>query len=217
MTDIQKIHSDLEQGAKFDKLNQLLNTPPKQEWVLDHPFAKGIKYISIQRIEMLLRTVFQKFEVKINSVQILANSVVVCVTLRVQDITTGEWWSQDGIGACAMQLDKGANATDFTMIKSNSVMIGAPAAESYAIKDAAEKFGKIFGSDLNRKDDIGFTAIYTEGGLPEGISLMVRDTILKCTDEIKLMDYAKQLTHLKDNEEFKSLILKQRDAIRNKS
>jgi len=33
-------------------------------------------------------------------------------------------------------------------------MKAAPAAESYAVKDAAEKIGKIFGKDLNRADQI---------------------------------------------------------------
>ena len=34
--------------------------------------------------------------------------------------------------------------------------MGAPAAESYAVKDAAEKIGKLFGKDLNRKDNINY-------------------------------------------------------------
>jgi len=33
-------------------------------------------------------------------------------------------------------------------------MKALPAAESYAIKDAAEKLGQIFGSNLNRKDTV---------------------------------------------------------------
>ena len=35
-------------------------------------------------------------------------------------------------------------------------MMAAPAAESYAIKDAVEKLGKLFGKDLNRKDSMGY-------------------------------------------------------------
>jgi hypothetical protein len=33
-------------------------------------------------------------------------------------------------------------------------MKAAPAAESFAVKDAAEKIGKLFGRDLNRADQI---------------------------------------------------------------
>jgi len=39
-------------------------------------------------------------------------------------------------------------------------MTGLPAAESFAIKDAAEKIGRLFGKDLNRKDVAGFTPSY---------------------------------------------------------
>jgi hypothetical protein len=44
-------------------------------------------------------------------------------------------------------------------------MKAAPAAESYAVKDAAEKIGKIFGKDLNRKDEIIYDSLI--GTIPE--------------------------------------------------
>jgi hypothetical protein len=37
-----------------------------------------------------------------------------------------------------------------------------PSAKSYAIKDAAEHFGAIFGRDLNRKDIIQFSGAHTK-------------------------------------------------------
>ena len=40
-------------------------------------------------------------------------------------------------------------------------MKNLPAAESYALKDAAEKIGTIFGGDLNRKDEINFQSPYS--------------------------------------------------------
>jgi len=62
-----------------------------------------------------------------------------------------------------MQNDAEAAASDMTKIKSNAVQIGLPAAESYAIKDAAEKIGPLFGKDLNRRDAIvGFRGSYTD-------------------------------------------------------
>jgi hypothetical protein len=53
-----------------------------------------------------------------------------------------------------LQTDKGAGATDFNALKAGAVMMAAPAAETFAIKDAADKLGKLFGKDLNRKVDI---------------------------------------------------------------
>lgn len=41
---------------------------------------------------------------------------------------------------------------DWNFAKADGVQKALPAAKAYAIKDAAEEFGKIFGRDLNRKD-----------------------------------------------------------------
>jgi len=41
-------------------------------------------------------------------------------------------------------------------------MKALPAAESYAIKDAAEKLGIFFGKNLNRKDTVGFSGAYSK-------------------------------------------------------
>ena len=54
-------------------------------------------------------------------------------------------------------LGKNAQAySDLIELKGGKYIITAPhpAAESYAVKDAAEKIGKIFGKDLNRADQI---------------------------------------------------------------
>jgi hypothetical protein len=99
-----------------------------------------------------LTSIFQQWRFEIKQVLVIANSVTVVGTLHVQDPTTGDWMQQDGIGAAPIQTAKGAAATDFTQVNTAAVQMAAPAAESYAIKDAAEKFGKIFGKDINRKD-----------------------------------------------------------------
>lgn len=66
---------------------------------------------------------------------------------------------QDGVGAAPLQINSGKGAIDFNEIKSNAVMLAAPASETYAIKDAAEKIGKIFGKDLNRHDQIMYDSL----------------------------------------------------------
>jgi len=38
-------------------------------------------------------------------------------------------------------------------MKTMAIQMGAPAAESLAVKDAAEKIGRIFGRDVNRDRD----------------------------------------------------------------
>jgi len=145
--------------AKENDLNILLNQEPKKQWIKAHPMASGVKYIPIEVIEYLLTSIFIRWHVDIKESKVIANSVVVTVRLHYQNPVDGEMRYQDGIGACPMQTAKDAGATDFSQIKSDAVMKAAPAAESYAIKDAAEKLGKLFGKDLNRKDAFGYSAL----------------------------------------------------------
>ena len=140
-------------------LNILLNQEPKPKWIKSHPMVSNAKYIPIEVIEFLLTTIFIRWHVEIKVTQVIANSVVVTIRLHYQNPIDGEMRYQDGIGASPMQTAKEAGATDFSQIKSGVVMMAAPAAESYAIKDAAEKLGKLFGKDMNRKDAFGYDSL----------------------------------------------------------
>ena len=167
---LDDLYNDKEVATQLNDLNKLLNAEPPKEWVEPHPIAtKVIKdangqkqtvpcvYVTVQRIEYLLTSIFLSWQLEIKEVKILANSVCVTVRLYYQNPVTGALQFQDGVGAVPLQVNKGANATDFTQIKSNAVQIGAPAAETYAFKDAAEKIGKIFGKDLNRADKVYYS------------------------------------------------------------
>lgn len=156
---IRDIYSDSVDMIKENNLNVLLNQPPKESWIKQHPIAKNVKYIPIERIEYLLTSIFIKWHVEVKSVQLVANSVVVIVRLHYMNPVTNEMEYQDGIGASPLQTDKGASATDWTQIKSDAVMKSAPAAESFAVKDAAEKIGNLFGKDLNRADKILYDSL----------------------------------------------------------
>lgn len=146
-------------------INILLNQPPNPTWIKKHPIAKNVKYIPIERIEYLLTRLFIKWRTEVKEVKLIANSICVTIRLHYQNIENDEWSWQDGIGAAPLQTDKGAGAIEFDKIKDSAVMIAAPAAESYAFKDAAEKIGKLFGKDLNRKDEIIYDQI--EGAIPQ--------------------------------------------------
>lgn len=153
---LEDLFTDRELATKQNELNILLNAEPKVGWVKEHPFVKNLNYIPIERIEWLLTMIFQKWKVEVKDVKQVANSVVVTVRLHVFNPVSGEWEYNDGIGASPLQVDKGAGAIDWNAIKSGSVQMAAPSAETYAVKDAAEKFGKIFGKDLNRKDLVSY-------------------------------------------------------------
>lgn len=152
---IQELYGDINMVQAQNDLNVLLNQEPNKQWVKTHPMTKGL-YIPIERIEWLLTRIFIRWYVEVKDVKLIANSIMVVITLHYQDPINNEWLKQDGVGAAPLQTDKDAGATDWTKIKSNSVQIGAPAAETYAVKDAADKIGKLFGKDLNRADNLAY-------------------------------------------------------------
>jgi hypothetical protein len=139
----------------------LVNQNPKDTWVRQHPMTKG-DYMPIERVEWLLTQIFIDWKVEVKAVQVVANSVVVTIRLYYYNQIKKEWQWQDGIGASPIQTDKGAGAMDWNAVKSDSVMKAAPAAESYALKDAAEKIGKLFGRDLGRKETFGYDNLATK-------------------------------------------------------
>jgi len=154
---LSDIYADKDLIVKNQELNIILNSPPKKEWIKAHPFVKNLKYIPIERLEYLMTSIFSQWNVEIKSAMLMGNSVVVIVRVHYKDPTTGGQLFQDGIGATPIQVNKGAGAIDFSQIKSSAIQMSAPSAETYAIKDAVEKIGKIFGKDLNRKDLIQYT------------------------------------------------------------
>lgn len=143
--------------AEFQKV---VNSQPPQTWIKAHPFIKGYNYIPIDCVEYLLRSIFQYWEWKVNDFKVIANAIAVHGTLRIQHPVSGEWLSYDGLGAVDIQLKSGSNPTDFSAITAGAIQKNLPAAESFALKDAAEKIGTLFGGSLNRKDSNGWNTPY---------------------------------------------------------
>lgn len=148
---LSDLYENKESMVKRNQLNLILNAEPKKEWVRVHPMTKQ-NYLPIDRVEYLLTMIFGSWNVEVKSVQLIANSVAVTVRVHVNNPVTGLAEFQDGVGAVPIQIKKDTGgAIDFANMNTMAIQIGAPAAESYAFKDAAEKFGKIFGKDINRK------------------------------------------------------------------
>lgn len=158
----------LQEFSTRDELLLVLNQEPPREFVKDHPLAKGVKYMPIDKVELMLTNIFQTWYVEILREGQLLNALYCAIRLHYKDPISGEMLFQDGVGAVAIQVDSGKNASDLGAIKSNAVMLGLPASKSYATKDAAENIGKIFGSDLNRKDTMAFSPSYADNEDVEG-------------------------------------------------
>jgi hypothetical protein len=159
---LQELHHAPELAFKHDQLNLLLNQPVPEKWIKKHPFAANVTYIPIEKVEFLLTRIFQQWKAEVISYSQLFNSVACHVRLHYLNPVDGKWSFQDGLGAVGIQTNAGAAASDLTAIKQDAVMKALPAAESYAIKDAAEKLGELFGKNLNRKEVAVFSGAYSQ-------------------------------------------------------
>lgn len=154
---IQDLYSDKVAVAKNDAFVTLMNQEPKKEWVKEHPFIRNYKYLPIERVEYLLKTIFKRYRIEITGQGQSFNGVWVTVRIHYLNPLTGEWDFHDGIGASQLQTAKGTSPADLNNINNGALSMAFPMAKTIAIKDAADHFGKLFGADLNRKDLIAYT------------------------------------------------------------
>lgn len=152
---------DTSKIAQYDGYLAVVNQKPHTSWVTSHSFAKDVDYIPIGVIEALLTQLFQQWRVEVIETKQLLNSIAVTVRLHYLNPISG-WTFHDGVGAVPIQTDKGKSPADLASIKNDAIMKSLPAAKSYAIKDAADHIGVLFGRDLNRKDVIDFKPLYDE-------------------------------------------------------
>lgn len=139
-----------------DELLAALNMPTPDAFIKEHPTAKNVKYIPIDKVEYLLTKIYQRWHVEVMRESVMANSVAVTIRLHYFDPISQTWDFQDGVGAMDLQTAKGYKASDLSEIVPGAVQKALPAAKSYAVKDAAEQLGKIFGKDLNRRDTLAY-------------------------------------------------------------
>lgn len=155
---LDELVSEEMKSYEQDALTVLLNQNPPEKWVLSHPMS-SLPYLPIDKVEYLLTRMFKRWWVEVKTVQSIANSAVVSVRLYAINPITGETMWNDGVGAAPIQTDSGKGAMDWNYAKANGVQLAAPAAETYAIKDAAEKFGRLFGKDLTRKGVLSYDSL----------------------------------------------------------
>lgn len=153
---IQDLFLDKETAVKNDQLVTLLNQEPNAKWIKVHPFIKGWQYIPIDKIEYMLRKIFKKYKIEILREGTAFNGVYVVVRVWYLNPISNEMEYHDGLGAAQLQTKQGSSPADLGNINNGALSMAFPIAETYAIKDACDKFGKLFGSDLNRKDIMSY-------------------------------------------------------------
>lgn len=128
----------------------MINTKPRKDWV---KVNNNILYMPIGIYYELLNKIFPMWQIEqLGEVKLIGNSVVVSVHLKVFHPVYNHWLTYAGTGAVPIQVKSGSNPTDFSNIIGTALQKNVPAAMTYALKNAASKIGKVFGSHLNKKD-----------------------------------------------------------------
>lgn len=169
-TIVELFSDEIEFAAKQEGLNAILNTPPPDKWLKEHPYIKvektdqmgnkvkvPYKYLPIDKVEYLLRKIFKKYSVKITGQGTAFNGVWVTVRVEYFSPATGEMESQDGVGAIHLQVKSGSSPADLQNINNGALSMAFPLAKTLAIKDACELIGNIFGANVSRNDTLQFS------------------------------------------------------------
>ena len=151
-TSLVDLVADIENYELQDQKNYILNQVPPAKWIKTHPIVKSHKYLPIDKIEFLLRAIFKETSIEILDTGTAFNGVWVSVRVHYKDFIDGKMKFHDGIGAAELQTKKGESVANLNAINSGAISMAFPIAKTLAVKDACDHFGRLFGSDLNRKD-----------------------------------------------------------------
>lgn len=147
---------EVENVQKNDALMVLLNQPPLPAWIKKHPNIANFLYLPIERVEYLLKSIFKLYKIEVLHEQQLLNGVAVRVRVHYLHPVENIWLFHDGVGAKELQTKSqtGPLKPDMSNVSRGAIEMALGIAKTVAIKDACDHFGKLFGSDLNRKDNI---------------------------------------------------------------
>ena len=130
---------------KVNDLNLILSQEPQEEWIRKLT-GTDIKYLPIERLEWLMTSIFGQFHYEVKNVLVIKESVSCMVRVHYYNPVLDVWEWADGVGAAPLLATEGDMA----------VALALPAAKTFAVKDAVEPLGKMFGKDLNRADTITY-------------------------------------------------------------
>lgn len=138
----------------LESFYQLLNQEPDKKMIRKNNQAGGALYLPISYLEMTLDEIYMGlWKMEDGQMQVVANEFVVTVQVSVFHPILKEWITRTGIGAVPIQQRRDSSITDMDAKIKNALQKNAPAAKALAFKNACKTLGKVFGRDLNRKDE----------------------------------------------------------------
>lgn len=175
MNDLIKLYENPETVIAQEKLLTFLNTDPPAQWVKEHPFIKGHKYLPIDKVEFFLKAIFKEYRIEVLKTGMLMNAVEVTARVHYVDPVTKSWMFHDGVGAQELQTQSktGVLKLDMSNVNPGAVSMALPIAKTLAIKDACDHLGTLFGANLNRKNAVSFGTIATPDPLNQRMNALI--------------------------------------------
>lgn len=173
--------------SKIEAFTARLNEPPLADEVRINAMAANSKYLPISFVRTKLDEMFAGlWNFTMLREQVIANEIIGVGMLEVFHPIAQTWIKRTGTAAVMIQQksEKNGGSGRISNIDDkikNTLVKDFPHLESECLKNAAKKLGKMFGGDLNRKDEDIYSPIYTEEanntvGLNEAITLMREST-----------------------------------------
>ena len=97
---------DVVEQWNLEQYNANLNRQPPAKWLRNHPLAKGVQYLPIDKVEYLLRKIFKDFKIEVLRESTMFNAVYVAVRVHYFHPILKEWRFHDGVGSWDVQTDK---------------------------------------------------------------------------------------------------------------
>lgn len=156
---------DIPRGSiqTLEGFNSLLNEQPEEKNVKTNKFAGNSKYLPISFVQMKLDELFVGlWKTKNFTFEVVANELIGRVTLEYFHPFAKIWIEREGAAAVMIQQSSGADLTDISAKIKNTLGKDHPHLLASCICSAARSIGKVFGRDLNRKDEDEYTSFYSE-------------------------------------------------------
>ncbi len=151
--------------SEIEQFQELLNKKPDKKSIRVNKFAGDSMYIPIGNIENRLDEIYSGiWSYRIDKVEMIGNSIICQIVLRVLHPIAKVWICRGGVGAVPVQLNKGEKELNFLTCKSDAFKKGVGTAKSQALRNAAQSLGEVFGRNLNREDVEEFIPISEQIG-----------------------------------------------------
>lgn len=133
----------------MDNFYKEASKKPKPGNIRKNQYNNNAEYLEIGYIEAQLDRMFMTWDWVVDSVQVIANGIVVVGRLIVTTPNMVKI-TRSGVAGVEIQTRKGATSLAPDSMASKAMDRDPGRAEAYALKNAASKLGNAFGRGLNR-------------------------------------------------------------------